>query len=197
MMGISAAFRNGSGEGGITLGAEAVFFYLVTYAFMTLGTFGVIIALSSRERPIESVDDLAGLSRSHPVWAFGLAVCLFSLAGIPPLAGFWGKLQIFLAVLSVARGADRGPFVWLAVIGGVNAAIGACYYLRIVVRMYLGDEPSRIAPRAPAMTKVAVAVCVAATILLGVIGGPIASLAHEAARGAMAPMAATAVGRGR
>ena len=82
-------------------------FYLVAYALMTLGAFGVIIALSTPERPVETVDDLAGLGRTHPVTALAMALCLFSLAGIPPLAGFWGKFQIFAAALRACRRAGR------------------------------------------------------------------------------------------
>ncbi len=70
---------------------SGLLFYLVAYALMTLGAFGVIIALSTPDRPVETVDDLAGLGRTHPATAAALALCLFSLAGIPPLAGFWGK----------------------------------------------------------------------------------------------------------
>ena len=79
---------------------EGILFYLVAYALMTLGAFGVIIALSTPERPVETVDDLAGLGRTHPATALAMALCLFSLAGIPPLAGFWGKFQIFASALA-------------------------------------------------------------------------------------------------
>jgi NADH-quinone oxidoreductase subunit N len=97
-------------------------FYLVTYALMTLGVFGGLVALSSPARSVETIDDLAGLARSRPGWALGLAICLFSLAGIPPFAGFWGKFQIFSSVLAEARGRDQSLFLSLAVLGGVNAA---------------------------------------------------------------------------
>ena len=83
------------------------------------------------------MDDLAGLARTQPAAALAMALCLFSLAGIPPLAGFWGKLQLFASAFAATRAEDARMFHVLAVIGALNAAIGAYYYLRIVVVMYL------------------------------------------------------------
>jgi hypothetical protein len=116
---------------------------------MTLGAFGVILALSTPERPVETVDDLAGLFWSRPWPAVALILCLFSLAGVPPLAGFWGKFWIFASAWSSPPPANLPSYQLLAVIGVLNAAVGAYYYLRIVVKMVLWPEaaPAAVPPR--------------------------------------------------
>ena len=97
--------------------------------------------MSRPRREIETIDDLAGLSRANPLVAGAMVVFLFSLAGIPPLAGFWGKLAVFGGALSVrdASGAADLWFVALAIVGVLNAAVAAVYYLRLVVAMYLRE----------------------------------------------------------
>ena len=141
MIGVTAAFANEPRSGTLYYGCESIFFYLVAYALMTLGAFGVIIALRIGGRPVETIDELAGLGSTQPLPALALAICLLSLSGIPPLAGFWGKLQIFAAALGASSEDNPGPFVLLTVIGVLNAAVGAYYYLRIVVLMYF--RPAR------------------------------------------------------
>ena len=118
-------------------GVEAVLFYLAAYGAMTLGAFGVIAMLSTRERPVTTVDDLAGLSRSEPGVALLMALFLFSLIGLPLTAGFMGKFYLFFGAL--VSPAEEGTRLYrvLAVIGAVNAAVGAYYYLRIIGVMYL------------------------------------------------------------
>lgn len=121
-------------------GVTALLFYLVAYAAMTLGAFGVLAYLSSGGRSVENEDDLGGLSRTHPGLALLMALFLFSLIGIPFTSGFWGKLFLFSGLFWGALGAstDRAPlFFWLALIGALNAAVGAWYYLRILAKMYL------------------------------------------------------------
>ena len=128
--------RAGTGTSGPD-GIESLLFYLVAYAVMTIGAFGVIAYLDSRERPVENVDDLSGLSRSHPGVALLMVLFLFSLIGIPFTGGFVGKLMIFFGAMSVPSPAHQGLYRTLAIIGVVNAAIGAWYYLRIIAVMYL------------------------------------------------------------
>ena len=111
---------------------------------MTLGLFGGFMALRFKNRPVETVDDLSGLGWTHPWAALGLSVCLLSLAGIPPLAGFWGKFQLFSSLLVAGDRLESNSFVLLAVIGMLSAAAGAYYYLRIVVVMYFGKPKDAI-----------------------------------------------------
>jgi NADH-quinone oxidoreductase subunit N len=116
-------------------GVRGVLVYMAIYVIMNLGAFAVILSMKRDGKMVETIGDLAGLSRTQPLLAAGLAVAMFSMAGIPPLAGFFGKLYVFLAAVSA------GLYL-LAVIGVVASVVGAYYYLRIVKIMYF-DEPSR------------------------------------------------------
>lgn len=122
-------------------GVAAILLYMTVYAVATLGTFAAMTYLGDERHEVDGIDELAGLGRSQPFAAITLAVFMFSLAGIPPLAGFWGKLALFGSALTVdadIQGSSplRGWFVWLAIIGVINATIAAVYYLRIVGVMY-------------------------------------------------------------
>ncbi|GGI86620.1 NADH-quinone oxidoreductase subunit N [Polymorphobacter multimanifer] len=115
-------------------GIEALLFYLAVYLAMTLGTFMVVMQLRTPDgRPVEAMADLAGLSRSQPRLALAMAIFMFSLAGIPPLLGFWPKLAVFQAVI------DAG-LIELAVIGFVLSVVAAYYYLRLVKIMYFEED---------------------------------------------------------
>ena len=188
MVGLAAAFRNSEATGtGGQLGVEAILLYLATYSLMTLGAFGVIIALSTPERPVETVDDLAGLAWTHPAAAFAMGLCLFSLAGVPPMAGFFGKYWIFSSILNVADGPDAGGFRFLAIAGVLNAAVGAYYYLRILMKMAFSPAPARpLTPRTSFPVKLAVGTCATLSLALGVYGNPLIEAARESARASMA-----------
>jgi NADH-quinone oxidoreductase subunit N len=127
-------------------GVEALLFYLVSYGAMTVGAFAVLSALSTPGRPVETVDDLAGLGRSHPGLALVMALFLFSLIGIPLTAGFMGKLLVFSgAFLLPFRPDDAAElqqhrlYILLALIAVLNAAVGGYYYLRIAAAMFLRE----------------------------------------------------------
>jgi NADH-quinone oxidoreductase subunit N len=153
-----------AGQSGAPGGVSAILFYLVAYAAMTLGAFGVIALLSTAGRRVESVDDLAGLSRTHPGLALTMSALLFSLIGLPLTAGFAGKLMLFFGALEVPQ-----PLYWsLAIIMALNAAVGAYYYLRIIGVMYLRGALNPLgAPRCLA-GRIAVALCLLATLLFGI-----------------------------
>src|SRR5712675_40864 len=119
---------------GTSEGVRSVLIYMVIYVAMSLGTFAAIIAMRRPEGSVEKIADLAGLARTKPAMAFFLGIMMFSLAGIPPLAGFFAKFYVFLAAMKA------GLFA-LAVIGVVTSVIGAYYYLMIVKIMYF-DEPA-------------------------------------------------------
>jgi NADH-quinone oxidoreductase subunit N len=119
---------------GTVEGAQGVVVYISIYVAMTLGAFSVILAMRRNGQHVETIADFAGLSRTNPPLAFFFAMLLFSLAGIPPLAGFFAKFYVFIAAIKA------GLFA-LAVIGVVTSVIGAYYYLTIVKVMYF-DEPA-------------------------------------------------------
>ena len=114
-------------------GVRGVIIYMATYLAMTLGAFACILAMRRGDEMVEGIDDLAGLARNQPGVAFALAVFMFSLAGIPPLAGFFGKFYVFVAAVNAG-------LYSLAVIGVLASVVGAFYYLRIVKIMYF-DAP--------------------------------------------------------
>ena len=115
-------------------GISSVILYMALYAVMTLGTFACILSMRRDSGPVEKIDDLAGLSQTRPFMAGCLAILMFSLAGIPPMAGFFGKLFVFRAAI------DAGLYS-LSILGVLASVVGAYYYLRIVKIMYL-DPPS-------------------------------------------------------
>lgn len=115
-------------------GVASLIIYLAIYVTMTLGAFACILALRTDNAMIERIDEMAGLSRARPGLAAMLAILMFSLAGIPPLAGFFGKFYVF-------RAAIEAELYTLAVLGVLASVVGAFYYLRIVKVMYI-DEPS-------------------------------------------------------
>jgi len=119
---------------GTSEGIQGVLVYMAIYVAMTLGTFACIVAMRRAGQPFEDISDLAGLARTNPALAFFLAMLLFSLAGVPPLAGFFAKFYVFLAAIKA------GLFT-LAVLGVLTSVIGAYYYLMIVKVMYF-DEPA-------------------------------------------------------
>jgi len=118
-------------------GVRGVAIYLAIYLAMNLGTFAIILAMRVNGRAVEGINDLAGLSRSNPLMALALAIFMFSMAGIPPLAGFFGKLYVFMAAINAELYA-------LAVIGVLSSVVGAFYYLRIVKLMYFDEAVEQI-----------------------------------------------------
>ena len=117
-------------------GAPAVMFYLTVYAVMDLGAFGIIGTFSGGETDLEELSDYQGLGYTHPWRAAILSVCLLSLAGLPPTAGFMGKLVLFRAVL-------QANFIILAVLGMVTVIISIYYYINVVIHLYMQEKGDR------------------------------------------------------
>jgi NADH-quinone oxidoreductase subunit N len=115
-------------------GLRGLVIYMAIYVIMNLGTWGCILCMRQKQIMVEGIEDLKGLSKSNPMMALALGIFMFSMAGIPPLAGFFGKLYVFLAAI------ESGLYT-LAVIGVLSSVVGAFYYLRIVKLMYF-DEPA-------------------------------------------------------
>jgi NADH-quinone oxidoreductase subunit N len=155
-------------------GVQGVLVYMAIYVAMTLGTFTCILSMRRDGQMVEEIADLAGLARTKPTMAFFLAMLLFSLAGIPPLAGFFAKFYVFLAAIKA------GLFT-LAVIGVVTSVVGAYYYLTIVKIMYF-DEPARPFEPMPHELKAVLAVTGLFNLLFFVYPSPLVEAANAAAK---------------
>lgn len=164
-------------------GIEALLVYLAAYGAMTVGAFAVVLFLSTPERPVDAIDDLAGTGQSHPLSAAAMAVFLLSLIGLPLTAGFAGKLMLFVGAFTAPSDTPtmRNLYVLLAVIAAVNSAVAAVYYLRVLGVMYL-RTPLRPAPKLRAVpTFLAVAALAGFTLVFGVWPEPLVQAARAAA----------------
>ena len=129
-------------------GIRGVLVYMVVYVFMSAGTFACVIAMRRKGQSVEKISDLSGLSRTDPGMALAFAVFMFSMAGIPPLSGFFGKLYVFMAAVQSG--------LWtLAIIGVLTSVVGAFYYLRIVKVMYFDASVEAFDPRPASLSFVA------------------------------------------
>jgi NADH-quinone oxidoreductase subunit N len=155
-------------------GVQGVLIYLAIYMAMTLGSFACILAMRRADGPVEEIDELAGLSLTNPSMAFILAALLFSLAGIPPLAGFFAKFYVFLAAVKAG--------LWpLAILGVIASVIGAYYYLRIVKIMFFDPAKPAFAD-VPRNVFLVMAVSGLVVLLLGVAPAGLVEAAGAAAR---------------
>jgi len=155
-------------------GVRGVVIYMIIYLAMTLGAFAVILSLRRGGQMFETVDDLSGLSRTHPVLAFCLAAMMFSLAGIPPLAGFFAKYYVFAAAI-------KADLVALAVIGVVTSVVGAFYYLRLVKVMYFDEPVAAYEPMAPGL-RIVLGLASVVVVLFWIVPAPLVGAAGAAAK---------------
>jgi NADH-quinone oxidoreductase subunit N len=160
---------------GSSRGITAMLIYLFVYSFMQLGAFGVVVLLRRADIVGDELKDFGGLSFRSPFAAFAMLIFMLSLGGIPPTAGFMGKLWLFSAAI------DQ-QYYWLAVIGVLNSAISLYYYIRIVVFMYLKKETIGATPVMSPTLAMALGVAVFATLLLGVYPQLLFRLADVSAR---------------
>ena len=159
---------------GTAEGVQGVLVYMAIYVAMTLGTFACIISMRRNHKPFEDIADLSGLARTNPAQAFVLAMLLFSLAGVPPMAGFFAKFYVFLAAV------QAGMFT-LAVLGVLASVVGCYYYLLIVKIMYFDDPAPAFDPMGNAL-RTMVAVTGLFVILFFVYPGPLVEAAGAAAK---------------
>ena len=163
---------------GLAAGSEAgvsgVVLYMIIYMIMTLGAFACILAMRRNDGMVEDISELAGLSKSNPVLALMLTILMFSLAGIPPLAGFWAKYFVFVAAI-------EAKLYVLAVIGVLASVVGAYYYLRVIKVMWFDEGESGFVPMAGEL-KVVLGVSGLFTLFYVVFAGPISEIANTAAR---------------
>ena len=155
-------------------GVRGIAIYMAIYLAMNVGTFCCILSMRRQGRMVEGIEDLAGLSRNHPMMAAAMAIFMFSMAGIPPLAGFFGKVYIFLSAV------NEGLYT-LAVIGVLTSVIGAFYYLRIVKIMYFDEPAEAFEGTAGREVGVVMAATGLFTLLFFVWPGPLEAAAGAAA----------------
>src|SRR6266849_2978510 len=159
---------------GTVEGAQGILVYISIYVAMTLGTFAVILTMKRNGQHVETISDFAGLSRTNPLLAFFFAMLLFSLAGIPPLAGFFAKWYVFVAAIKA------GLFT-LAVVGVLTSVVGAFYYLTIIKVMYFDEPLGQFDPMRMELRTV-LAVAGLFNIFFFVYPGPLVSMATVAAK---------------
>jgi len=176
LIGVVAAGRF-DGTTGSARGIASVLLYLALYAFMTFGAFAIVAMLRKGGLEGEEIEDFAGLAKRHPVAALLMLVFMVSLAGLPPTAGFIGKLYVFMAAVEAGM-------TWLAVLALVFAAISAYYYLRLVMVMYM-HEPEALSATSPRLVmspavSIVLACAIAGVVILGIYPNPLINLAAQA-----------------
>ena len=177
LLGLMSGVVNGNVDAAAVENAySSAMFYVVTYVLTTLAAFGVILLLAREGFESEEISDLAGLNQRSPLYAGVMAVCLFSMAGIPPLVGFYAKLSVLQAL--VASGS--GLHIALAVFAVIMSLIGAFYYLRVVKVMYF-DKPLTVSSvSAPLDVRVVLTINGALVLLLGLLPGGLMALCADA-----------------
>ena len=150
-------------------GVAGIIFYLVAYTFMNLGAFGIISIIEGEDEANLSISSYAGLSSRKPLLAALLALFMFSLAGIPPFAGFFGKYYVFIAAI-------KSDLTWLAIVGVFSSAISVYFYLRIVVFMYFKESSSEFSIADSKTSLAAVIITSILVILMGIFPGSVLQL---------------------
>ncbi|ACY31821.1 MULTISPECIES: NADH-quinone oxidoreductase subunit NuoN [Comamonas] len=161
---------------------SSAMFYIVTYVLTALASFGVILLLAREGFESEEIADLAGLNQRSPLYAGVMAICLFSMAGIPPLVGFYAKLSVLQAL--VASGSSL--YIGLAVFAVIMSLIGAFYYLRVVKVMYFDAPITATSVSAPLDVRVVLTINGALVLLLGILPGGLMALCADAVVRALA-----------
>jgi NADH-quinone oxidoreductase subunit N len=155
------------------LGQSGVLFFLASYAFTNLGAFIAIIAISGKVNS-DLIEDFAGMGKRVPLLALVLTLCLISLIGMPPAAGFMAKFYIFSAAV-------QQNLLWLVVVAVINSVISAYYYLRVVKVMWLGQPASSEKVPSSGELRLALVLCSLGVLLLGIIPGSVMRAAQLAA----------------
>lgn len=145
----------------------ALLYYVVAYSITTVGAFAVVGWIGRRNEERLLVDDWAGLAARHPGAALAMTVFLLSLGGIPPIAGFFGKLYVFKSAMA----APDGQLTWLVIVGVLNSVAAIFYYLRIVTAMYFRDAVRPHDPMRSATTAFVFTVCALLIVEMGLLPG--------------------------
>jgi NADH-quinone oxidoreductase subunit N len=179
LLGLLAGVVKAAAGDDTTLAANAyssAMFYIITYVLTTLATFGIILLLAREGFESEEISDLAGLNQRSPLYAGVMAVCLFSLAGVPPLVGFYAKLAVLQAL--VASG--QVLYIWLAVFAVLMSLIGSFYYLRVIKVMYFDSPITATTVSAPADVRFVLTLNGALVLILGILPGGLMTLCAQA-----------------
>jgi NADH-quinone oxidoreductase subunit N len=175
LLGLLSGVVNGNIAGTQNAYSSAMF-YIVTYVLTTLAAFGVILLLAREGFESEEITDLAGLNERSPLYAAVMAICLFSMAGIPPMVGFYGKLSVLQALVSSGQAFSIG----LAVFAVMMSLIGAFYYLRVVKVMYFDSPITASTVSAPFDVRAVLSVNGALVLILGIVPGGLMTLCAQA-----------------
>jgi NADH-quinone oxidoreductase subunit N len=175
LLGLASGVINGN-----TLNAQhaysASMFYVITYVLTTCATFGIIMLLSREGFESEEISDLAGLGQRSPLYAGVMAICLFSLAGVPPMVGFYGKFAVLQALIASPDALHLG----LAVFAVMMSLIGAFYYLRVVKVMFFDAPITAVGANAPMDVRVVLTINGALVLILGVFPGGLLNICRDA-----------------
>ena len=183
LLGLLSGVINGNVDANAVENAySSAMFYILTYVLTTLASFGIILLLAREGFESEEISDLAGLNQRSPLYAGVMAICLFSLAGIPPMVGFYAKLAVLQAL--VASG--QAPYIALAVFAVVMSLIGAFYYLRVVKVMYFDAPLTATSVSAPLDVRMVLTVNGALVLVLGLVPGGLMALCADAVVRALA-----------
>ncbi|WP_431103186.1 NADH-quinone oxidoreductase subunit NuoN [Roseateles noduli] len=182
VLGLASGVVNGQPDLHALNAYSSAMFYAITYVLTTLGSFGLIMLLARQGFESEQISDLAGLFKRSPWYAFVMAIYMFSLAGIPPMVGFYGKLAVLQAMVTTGQ----SLYIWLAVIAVLLSLVGAFYYLRVVKVMFF-DEPTDHSPlSAPVDARVVMSLNGVAVLVLGLVPSGLLALCSQAVTRALA-----------
>jgi NADH-quinone oxidoreductase subunit N len=175
MLGLLSGVINGNPVGAANAYSSAMF-YIVTYVLTFLASVGIILLLAREGFESEEIADLAGLNQRSPLYAGVMAICMFSLAGVPPLVGFYAKLSVLQALIA----SGQTPYIWLAVFAVVLSLIGSFYYLRVVKVMYFDAPITATTVSAPADVRIVLSLNGLLVLLLGILPGGLMALCAQA-----------------
>jgi NADH-quinone oxidoreductase subunit N len=161
LIGVAAMGIRGGAASDVTRAAQSVLLYLFAYTIMNVGAFSLLMYMRRGDGFGEDLRDFSGLARRRPAIAMAMVVFLLSLAGIPPMIGFWGKLYIFMAAI-------QAQLYWLAVAGVVNVVISLVYYARVIVHMFMREQETEVTDVMSIPLNIALGVSAVATIGLGI-----------------------------
>jgi NADH-quinone oxidoreductase subunit N len=181
LLGFVAGVINGQ----TTLAANAyssAMFYMIGYVLTTLASFGIIMLLARQGFESEEISDLAGLNQRSPLYAGVMAICLFSLAGIPPMVGFYAKLAVLQSLIA----SGQGFYIGLAIYAVVMSLIGAFYYLRVVKVMYFDEPVTATTVSAPSDVRVVLSLNGLLVLVLGIVPGALMALCAQAVKSMLA-----------